>query len=195
MALALPLGAQAFEAGLFLGRQGYSSVAIAGRGPSPDLGLTAEARTVYAARFGYTVTEFPGAALQLTAGFQPEFRASVKDTLGTPGRYLKERYGSVGAMVTFKTPVALGAGLEFRSERLAGNQYGPEESTTYNRVWARMTATYVLPSPGVKPFVGLEAAVPLTTQSASDRSYTPASDALKEMAPRYQLGLFAGIRF
>ncbi|HCZ33920.1 MAG TPA: hypothetical protein DHV93_10990 [Holophagaceae bacterium] len=96
-------------------------------------------------------------------------------------------------MFNFKAFVAVGAGLEFRSERLSGSVAGTGDSTTYNRVWARMNAGFAVPSPFVKPFFGVEAAFPLSTRSLeSDAS---AADALKSMAPKSQFGIYAGIRF
>ena len=194
--LAAPLAAQTFEAGLFVGQQQHPSPQ-AEVAPGTTLKLEAGSKTVLAARFGYAVADLGPAYLQLTAGFQPEAKTTVKASLsGLPAVDIgdfRERHWSAGAMVTFKAVVAVGAGLEFRSERLSGSVAGTGDSTTYHRVWARMNAGFVVPTPLVKPFFGVEAAFPLSTKDlAPDAS---ASDALKSLAPKSQFGIYAGIRF
>jgi len=58
-----------------------------------------------------------------------------------------------------------------------------------------VNAGFAIPSPVVKPFVGLEVAFPLTTKSSGVDSSASTADALKAMAPKSQFGLYAGIRF
>jgi hypothetical protein len=57
----------------------------------------------------------------------------------------------------------------------------------------RANAGYAFPSPVVKPFVGLEVALPLTSKSF-DRAATDEEN-MKAFAPKLQIGLYAGIRF
>jgi hypothetical protein len=91
-------------------------------------------------------------------------------------------------MFNFKVVVAVGAGLEYRSEKLEG--YGKD--ATYNRPWARLNIGYVIPSPVVKPFFGVEVAFPLTNTS---NKFDSMEDILKSMAPKSQFGLYLGLRF
>ncbi len=191
--LGTPLGAQSFEVGLFLGQQQYPS-------PHGDIspGVTAQAspdnKTVYAARFGYSVVDLGPALFQLTASYQPESKSTVKLTLGgapVGESELKQSHWSVGAMFNFKAVVAFGAGLEYRSEKLSDGF----DSTTYGRPWIRANAGYAIPSPLVKPFFGVEVAFPLTTKSSKVDPSTSAEDVLKATAPKSQFGIYAGIRF
>jgi hypothetical protein len=97
-------------------------------------------------------------------------------------------------MFNFKAVVAVGAGFEYRSESLAVSGSGSTNvSTTYGRPWARLNVGYAIPSPVVKPFIGVEVAAPLTSKSY-DANGSP-EDSLKMIAPKLQLGLYAGIRF
>ena len=196
--LGTPLAAQSFEVGIFIGQQQYPSIHT-DLAPGTTLRMETDNKTVAAARFGYTVADLGPALFQLTAGYQPEAKATVKASLtGTPsvdvGEF-KENHWSAGAMFNFKAFVAIGAGLEFRSERLSGTFAGLGDSTTYNRVWARVNAGFAIPSPVVKPFVGIEAAFPLTTKGSGVDPRASNADALKAMAPKSQFGLYAGIRF
>jgi hypothetical protein len=196
--LGAPLAAQSFEVGIFLGQQQYPSVHT-DVAPGTTLRMETDDKTVVAARFGYTVVDLGPALFQLTAGYQPEAKATVKASLpGIPGvdvGKFKEDHWSAGAMFHFKAFVAVGAGLEFRSEKLSGEFGGSSDSTTYNRVWARVNVGFAIPSPLLKPFVGLEAAFPLTTKSSGVDPSASTADALKAMAPKSQFGLYAGIRF
>jgi len=197
-ALGAPLAAQSFEVGLFLGQQQYPSIHT-DVAPGTTLRMETDDKTVVAARFGYTVVDLGPALFQLTVGYQPEAKATVKASLpGIPGvdvGKFKEDHWSAGAMFNFKAFVAVGAGLEFRSEKLTGDFGGSSDSTTYNRVWARVNVGFAIPSPLLKPFVGLEAAFPLTTKSSGVDPSASTADALKAMAPKSQFGLYAGIRF
>ena len=196
--LASPLAAQTFEVGLFAGQQQYPSI-HSDVAPGSTLRMETEDKTALALRFGYAVVDLGPAFLQLTAGYQPQTKATMKASLTvTPfvdvGDF-KEDHWAAGAMFTFKAFVAVGAGLEFRSEKLSGTVAGSTDSTTYNRVWARVNAGFAIPSPFLKPFVGLEAAFPLATKGSGVDASASAADALKAMAPKSQFGLYAGIRF
>jgi hypothetical protein len=189
--LGAPLAAQSWEAGVFLGQQQYPS-------PHEDLApgvtgqLNLDSKTVYAVRFGYSVVDFGPALLQITAGYQPESKTTIKATLGgSPTANVndfKQSHWSVGAMFNFKAVLAVGAGLEYRAEKLETLN----ESTTYNRPWARLNVGYAIPSPLVKPFIGVEVAFPLTTTS---NKFDTIDNTLQSMAPKSQFGIYAGIRF
>ncbi len=95
----------------------------------------------------------------------------------------------MGAMFNFKALVAVGAGVEYRSEKITG----PTTSTTYGRPWARVNAGYAFPTPLVKPFIGIEVAAPLTKKDYNDS--LSSEDTLKAFAPKLQVGVYGGIRF
>ncbi len=198
--IAAPLSAQSFEIGVFLGQQSYHDSASRPLfAPQNPLISKVDSRTVTALRLGYTLLDFGPASFQVTGGYQPETRATVHTSApnNTPpfptdlgDSTLTESYWSVGTMFNFNFPVALGLGLEYRSEKLGGGTTG---SFTYNRPWARANVGYVFPMPKVKPFVGLEAALPLSTKS--NDTGTSAETAIQAIAPKMQIGIYAGIRF
>jgi hypothetical protein len=189
--LVTPLAAQSFEVGVFVGQQQYPS-------PHTDVALgttmqvNADNKTVTAIRFGYSVVDLGPALFQLTAGYQPESSSTLKATLGgapfgSEGE-LKQSHWSAGAMFNFKALVAVGAGFEFRSEKLSEST----DSTTYSRLWARINAGYAFPFPVMKPFIGVEAAFPLST---TDNKFGSSAELLKSLAPKNQIGIYGGIRF
>ncbi len=179
-----PLAAQSFEVGVFVGAQSYKSSDVPGSGT-----VKVDNKIVSGARFGYSVVDLGPALFQLTAGYQPESKAEVKVDGTSTGEDLKQSHWSLGAMFNFKAGVAIGAGIEYRSEKLSTST----ESTTYGRPWARANIGYAIPSPLVKPFFGLEVAAPLTSKSY-DAGATDAEN-LKAIAPKLQLGIYAGLRF
>ncbi len=79
--LGVPLAAQSWEAGVFLGQQQYPS-------PHTDVtpGVTGQlnldSKTIYAVRLGYSVVDIGPALFQITAGYQPESKTTIKPTLG-----------------------------------------------------------------------------------------------------------------
>ncbi|WP_243303747.1 hypothetical protein [Geothrix oryzisoli] len=195
LVLGAPLAAQSFEVGLFLGQQQYPSPQT--NTPLGALRMETDSKTAYAVRFGYSVVDLGPALFQITAGYQPEVKANTKGSLGGSPNVevgtFKEDHWSAGAMFNFKAVVAVGAGLEFRSEKLSGDFGGTSDSTTYNRVWIRLNAGYAIPSPVVKPFFGLEVAFPLAKRDLETNSSN--ADFLKALAPKSQIGIYAGIRF
>jgi hypothetical protein len=178
--IAAPLSAQSFEAGVFLGQQTYKDWTAIGITGKP------ESKTIASARLGYSLIDLGPALFQLTAGFQPESKTTIVSNVGNGE--LKQSHWSVGAMFNFKALVAIGAGIEYRSEKLDDGTI----STTYGRPWARVNAGLAFPTPLVKPFIGLEVAVPLASKSNEIGS---SEDALKSIAPKMQIGVYGGIRF
>ncbi|HJV91169.1 MAG TPA: hypothetical protein VJ623_12750, partial [Holophagaceae bacterium] len=79
--LGAPLAAQSFEVGLFVGQQQYPSPHM-DVAPGTTLKVEADNKTVVGARFGYSVVDFGPVLLQLTAGYQPESKSTLKATLG-----------------------------------------------------------------------------------------------------------------
>lgn len=183
LALALsPLAAQDFEVGLNVSRQAYRESNITGTN------FKADDKTVVAARFGYALVDMGPALFQLTAGYQPKVETEVAQT-GSSNAAMKQGYWSAGAAFNFKAMVAVGVGLEYRSERLENAGV----STTYGRPWARANVGYAFPSPLVKPFLGLEVAAPMSKKDGNGATTT--EDIMKSIAPKMQVGIYGGIRF
>jgi hypothetical protein len=182
--LVAPLAAQSFEVGLNISRQQYPSITEGG-----IFKVEPQDKTVVAGRFGYSIIDLGPALFQLTAVYQPKVDTDVKVNGVTSPTQLGQEYWGVGAMFNFKALVAVGAGIEYRSEKLST----PGESTTYGRPWARVNAGYAFPTPLLKPFIGVEVAVPLVKKDYNDSLSTP--DMLKSLAPSLQVGIYGGIRF
>lgn len=182
---AAPLAAQSWELGVFAGQQSYKSNDV--------LGQKAEIKdkTVLGARLGYSIVDLGPALFQVTAGFQPKTEAGL-GAGANPSDKFQHQHLSVGAMFNFKAMVAFGVGIEYRMEKL--NFTGSNISdVSYNRPWLRANVGYAFPTPVVKPFVGLEVAMPLMSKSWDINSSQ--EDMLRSFAPKMQIGLYAGIRF
>jgi hypothetical protein len=182
--LVAPLAAQSFELGLNVSRQQYPG--------NTELGafrVEPQDKTVVAGRFGYALVDLGPALFQITAVYQPKVDTDVKVNGVTSPTQLGQEYWGVGAMFNFKALVAVGAGVEYRSEKLST----PGISTTYGRPWARVNAGYAFPTPLVKPFIGIEVAAPLTKKDYNDA--LSSEDTLKAFAPKLQVGVYGGIRF
>lgn len=207
----LPLSAQTWEVGAFLGQQAYRSDSLTNPALSATLDTKVDSKFIFGLRVGRSVVDLGPALLQVTLGYQPPIAATATITetydnavpgvaprtggiktamvtTSTSGDYKASAF-SVGAMFNFKAFVALGAGLEYRFEKLETEGL----STTYGRPWLRLNAGIAIPSPVVKPFVGIEANLPLSSKSLSDIQSD--EDMLKAMAPKSQIGVYAGIRF
>ncbi len=185
--IAVPLAAQSYELGLNISRQAYPSNTgsfVLGTGK-----VEPQDKTVVAGRFGYSFFDLGPALFQVTLAYQPKVDTEIRLNGANTGTSLGDEYWGVGAMFNFKALVAVGAGVEYRSEKITG--FG--NTTTYGRPWARVNVGYAFPTPLVKPFIGLEVAAPLTTKSYND-SLT-SEDILKSFAPKLQVGLYGGIRF
>ena len=188
---ALPACAQDYELGVFLGQNTYKSV----NGVSPDT------KTVAAARLGFSVVDLGPALFEVTVGYQPKVKSdfNVNGGSNSVASYGDEAW-SAGVMFNFKAFVAVGAGVEYRGEKLSMEGAGTSNpSTTYGRPWARVNVGISFPTPLVKPFIGVEAAMPLTSTSAPASygfvSANDTSNSLKANAPSFQVGVYGGIRF
>ena len=187
---ALPACAQDYEVGVFLGQNTYKSQTILGTEFQP------ETKTVASARLGISMVDLGPALFQFTLGYQPKAKTAMDaNGMAIPVNYGDE-YWSAGLMFNFKAFVAVGAGVEYRGERLSFESASGNQSATYGRPWARVNVGLSFPTPLVKPFVGVEAAAPLTSTSVSDADYLNDPDkALKSHAPSFQVGVYGGIRF
>jgi len=191
--LVLPLSAQSYEVGLFAGQQSFKSASYADPTGEGDLNASSGSKTVVAARVGYALVDMGPALLQVTAGYQPKVTTTLTTSAALYGFQSSQDYGassaSLGLMANFKAVIAVGAGVEYRDETLSSNGV----STRYGRPWGRVNAGYAVPSPILKPFVGVEVALPLTSKSLSGDAST--ADQLQALAPKLEVGLYGGIRF
>lgn len=188
--VSLPACAQDYEVGVFLGENTYRSQTILGTELKP------ETKTVAAARLGFSIVDLGPALFQFTLGYQPKVKTAVEADGATTGLDYGHQYWSAGLMFNFKAFVAVGAGVEYRGEKLSLVGPGVNQSTTYGRPWARINVGFSFPMPLVKPFVGVEAAAPLRSANVSDTEYLSDPDkALKAHAPNFQVGIYGGIRF
>lgn len=179
-----PLSAQSLEVGLFAGLQGYRSSDLPGVSEP-------KAKPAYIGRLGLSLVEFGPASLQTTVGLHTATDSIFKTAAGD-GTFHSHTHVSLGAMFNFKAVASLGAGIEYRFERLNMTQSGMSDAT-FNRPWARANVGMSFPLPEVKPFLGLEVAIPLVNKSAGGTSSI--EDQIRSMAPKYQIGLYGGIRF
>ncbi|HZU52976.1 MAG TPA: hypothetical protein VFF77_03715 [Holophagaceae bacterium] len=207
LASALPLAAQSFEVGALYTWNPTKTQSADPLGPSMPIDMKVDTWKAAGLRFGYNFMSVGPLEVQGNATVQfnnsedfnwSDGSSSIK--VGT----VDYKYWAVGAAVNWNFLVRLGVGLEYRSESLSSkySAFVPSQyntSTTYRRPWIRATAGYVFPSPIVKPFIGIEAAIPVTSTSfsSSDLSGTnPNFDKLnKSLAPKAQYGIYAGIRF
>jgi len=196
-----PLSAQDWEAGLLVANQTYPTLNI-NMVSAGSYRLRPGSKTITALRAGRTVLELPGGSLQVSAMFQPFTTATGRVNISrsniVQANFRTQQFG-LGAMYYFKTPVALGAGLDVRAERLAASTrfLGVSNSAAVNlvRPWARANAGYVFtPSPDVKPFIKIELAAPLVNRRLNTSRYSD-TDLVAAMAPRFQGGIYLGVNF
>jgi hypothetical protein len=119
----------------------------------------------------------------------------VKANGTTLGFKLDHQATSLGLAFVFKAGVSASVGVDYRWDKLEYSFSGLSASTTYGRPWARANLGFAIPSPVVKPFVGLEVAAALSSKSIGATGPATDEDALKALAPKLQIGLYAGIRF
>ena len=191
--VSLPVCAQDYEVGVFLGQNTYKSQTISGTEFKP------ETKTVAAARLGFSIVDLGPALFEFTLGYQPKAKTPMDANGLASGLTYGDQYWSAGLMFNFKAFVAVGAGVEYRGEKVSLEGPGVNQSATYGRPWARVNVGFSFPTPVVKPFVGVEAAMPLASTSApANYGYGPGSDSdasLKSHAPNFQVGVYGGIRF
>ena len=216
----LPLSAATWEAGVFLGQQSYHSDNSFATAINPSQGYKVDSKTEYGFRLGRSLVDFGPVNFELTAGYMAPVTSTFTQTIGTTGATgtFKAQSYSVGAMFNLKAMFAVGAGIEYRFEKLdrtfaasytAGETgtgalaFNGDSSSNLARPWFRVNIGYALPTPIVKPFVGLEADFPLATKSV-DGGLTqnvgsivtiPNAVINKAIAPTAQIGIYAGLRF
>lgn len=194
------LSAQSWEVGAFIGQQSYDKFSWVDTGMSIE--AKPDSKTVGAVRVGYSIVDLGPALLQISAAYQPKATSQVKfnvpgsgvSSLGI-GVDLDHQATSLGLMFNFKAGVAVGAGVDFRWDKLEAAFQGSSTSATYGRPWARFNIGFAFPTPALKPFLGLEVAAALSTTSVSSEGPSTDEEALKALAPKIQIGVYGGIRF
>jgi len=147
--------------------------------------------TGFGLRGGLDVLDLKVAALQLNATWHNK----TTGDLNVGGKKLGEldnQYWAAGAMVNWKLLVNVGAGVEYRSEKMTwrATSLGSGDTTT-GRPWAKVNIGFSVPTPVVSPFFTVEVAAPLSKKDSS----TTAKDLAEAMAPQLQIGVYGGIRF
>jgi len=198
LAGALPLAAQSFEAGVLYTWNPSKTQTISAGSTSAD--LKADTWKAAGVRFGYNFVSIGPMEVQGNATYQFKNTQNLLVNGNNANATEEYNYWAVGAAVNWDFLVRVGVGLEYRSEKLNfTDNPAPQfnKSTTYGRPWIRGTAGFTIPVPVVKPFVGIEAAFPLTTTSltAQDLANNDVDKLNKSIAPKAQYGIYAGIRF
>jgi hypothetical protein len=190
VSLLAALPAMAGEVGILVDKQvGQAQAASFGTNQKYD----AVSPTGFGLRGGFDVLDLKIAALQLNATWHNKTTGDLSAG-GTKVGELDNQYWAAGAMVNWKLLVNVGAGVEYRSEKLTYRTTAPIVSngdTTYGRTWARVNIGFSIPTPVVSPFFALEVAAPLSKKDTT-ASYHDLSEAL---APQVQIGIYGGIRF
>ena len=185
---ALPLLAGG-ELGILADKQVGKAQALIVGGTRTD--YDAVSPTGFGLRGGFDVLDLKVAALQLNATWHNKTTGDLA-TGGAKVGELDNQYWAAGAMVNWKFLVNVGAGVEYRSEKLTWRPAsGPSTDTTLGRPWARVNVGFSIPTPVVSPFLTLEVAAPL---SKKDNGGTP-GDVSEALAPQVQVGIYGGIRF
>jgi len=184
------LPAMAGELGLLLDKQiGKAQAASFSTNQSYD----AVTPTGLGIRGGFDVLDLKVAALQLNATWHNKTTGDLTVNGAKQGE-LDNQYWAVGAMVNWKFLVNVGAGVEYRTEKLTWQTTsGPlgNGDTNQGRAWARVNVGFSIPTPVVSPFFALEVAAPLSKNSMTN---TP-KDFAEALAPQVQIGIYGGIRF
>jgi hypothetical protein len=142
-------------------------------------------------RGGFDILDLKVAALQLNATWHNKTTGDLAYGGKKLGEY-DNQYIAAGAMVNWKLLVNVGAGVEYRSEKLTFRPVsGASTDSTQGRPWARVNIGFSIPTPIVSPFFLLEVAAPL---SKKDATSTP-KDITEALAPQVQIGVYGGIRF
>jgi hypothetical protein len=149
----------------------------------------------YGIRAAYTVVNVWAAELAITGTYHPQSKGDfIQDLSPNPPQHFgsyKTQYIALGAQLEWKRLIDLHAGVDVRQEKLSAAAL--DTSTHYTRPWISAGFGYSIPLSVVKPFVRLEAAYALSHKDLGGTWNE--DDLLKAMAPRYQVGIYAGINF
>ena len=190
VSLLVILPATAGEVGLLIDKQaGKAQTATAFSTQKFD----AVSPTGLGIRGGFDILDLKIAALQVNATWHNKTTGDLSYG-GTKYGELDNQYWAAGAMVNWKLLVNVGAGVEYRSEKLTWRSTTPaftNGDTTQGRTWARLNIGFSIPTPVVSPFFALEVAAPLSKKASTA---TP-KDFAEALAPQVQIGIYGGIRF
>jgi hypothetical protein len=176
------------EVGLLLDKQVGKAQAATGFSTQK---YDAVSPTGFGLRGGFDILDLKVAALQLNATWHNKTTGDLTYG-GTKYGELENQYWAAGAMVNWKLLVNVGAGVEYRSEKLTFRPTtGVGTDSTQGRPWARVNVGFSIPTPLISPFFAVEVAAPL---SKKDSTGTP-KDLTEALAPQVQIGLYGGIRF
>jgi hypothetical protein len=183
------LPATAGEVGLLVDKQvGKAQTATFS---TPNRNYDAVSPTGFGIRGGFDVLDLKVAALQLNATWHNKTTGDLTYG-GNKFGELENQYWAAGAMVNWKLLVNVGAGVEYRSEKLSFRpNNGASTDSTLGRPWARVNVGFSIPTPVVSPFFLFEVAAPL---SKKDTTSSP-KDITDALAPQVQIGIYGGIRF
>ncbi len=142
-------------------------------------------------RAGIDIVDLKVAALQLNATWHNKTKGDL-NVGGTKLGELENQYIAAGAMVNWKLLVDVGAGIEYRSEKLSFRPTGGTATdSTLGRPWARVNVGFHIPSPVISPFFLFEVAAPLSKKDST----ASAKDLTDALAPQVQIGIYGGNRF
>jgi len=182
------LPATAGEVGLLLDKQVGKAQAATGFSTQK---YDAVSPTGLGIRGGFDILDLKVAALQLNATWHNKTTGDLSYG-GTKYGELENQYVAAGAMVNWKLLVNVGAGVEYRSEKMTFRpNTGASTDTTVGRPWARVNVGFSIPTPVVSPFFLFEVAAPLSKKDST----TTAKDLTEALAPQVQIGIYGGIRF
>jgi hypothetical protein len=191
MLAALP--SMAGEVGLLLDKQvgATQTEAFSGSGMKFD----AVSPTGLGIRYGFDVLDLKVAALQLNGTWHNKTTGDLSTSLSGKVGEMDNQYWAAGVMVNWKLLVNVGAGVEYRSEKLTWRTTSPNAfgtgDATQGRAWARINIGFSIPTPVVSPFFALELAAPLSKSNTT----TTTKDLAEALAPQAQIGIYGGIRF
>ena len=186
MLAALPV--MAGEVGLLVDKQaGKAQTASFGTNQKYD----AVSPTGFGIRGGFDLLDLKVAALQLNATWHNKTKGDLTYGGANLGE-LENQYWAAGAMVNWKLLVNVGAGVEYRSEKLSFHpSTGASTDSTLGRPWARVNVGFSIPTPIVSPFFLFEVAAPLSKKDSTSGT----KDLTDALAPQVQIGIYGGIRF
>lgn len=189
----------ASEVGILFNKQVGRTLNLTG-----SSGIPTEQRSTstkgFAIRGAYTLTDLWAAKLAVTATYHPESKDDyIHDYLESRASHKFGTYGTqysaLGAQLDWNLIADLHAGLDIRRERLTSDLGGsPSQGTTIiTRPWVSAGMGYTFSAPILSPFVRLEIAYALKEDNLG--SSWSSDDLRRAMAPRYEVGIYGGVRF
>ena len=207
---ALPVSAAGAEASAFVGQQSYHPGSWSIPSVNWSMSYSNADATIYSLRGGYAFIDTDSIRLNATAAFQPQISTDltidvqVGSTFSTMKSSYKHGYSAIGSMLTFKAPISVSLGLDYRFEKVtmepASNMSGGSGSSqaggssNFGRAWARVALGHDFKAATTTPFVGVEGDFALS--STGDVSTANSVDDLaKSLSPKSQIGVYFGVRF